>query len=127
MLACSHSNCQRLGCQFALDDFGSGFGSFYYLKHLPFDVVKIDGDFIKALKTSKTDQLTIQAIVTITRGLEKQTIAECVEDQETIQMLRRFGVDFAQGFQIGRPEPVVLRPDYATTPRNRSSALARCT
>jgi diguanylate cyclase (GGDEF)-like protein/PAS domain S-box-containing protein len=103
-----------LGCQFALDDFGSGFGSFYYLKHLPFDVVKIDGDFIKALKTSKTDQLTIQAIVTITRGLEKQTIGECVEDEETIEMLRRFGVDFAQGFQIGRPEPVILRPDYAT-------------
>ena len=102
-----------LGCQFALDDFGSGFGSFYYLKHLPFDLVKIDGDFIKGLKTSKTDQLTVQAIVTITRGLGKQTIAECVEDQDTIELLRRFGVDFAQGFYIGRPEPAILRPDYA--------------
>jgi diguanylate cyclase (GGDEF)-like protein/PAS domain S-box-containing protein len=107
-----------LGCQFALDDFGSGFGSFYYLKHLPFDVVKIDGDFIKALKTSKTDQLTIEAIVTITRGLEKQTIAECVEDQDTIELLRGFGVDFAQGFHIGRPEPVILRPDYAKPSSN---------
>jgi EAL domain-containing protein (putative c-di-GMP-specific phosphodiesterase class I) len=101
-----------LGCQFALDDFGSGFGSFYYLKHLPFDVVKIDGDFIKALSTSKTDQLTIQAIVTIARGLEKKTIAEFVEDQETVEMLQRFDVDFAQGYHIGRPEAVILRPDY---------------
>jgi diguanylate cyclase (GGDEF)-like protein/PAS domain S-box-containing protein len=104
-----------LGCQFALDDFGAGFGSFYYLKHLPCDVVKIDGDFIKALRTSKTDQLTIQAIVTITRGLDKLTIAEYVEDQATIGMLRRYGVDFVQGFHIGRPKPVILRPDYVTT------------
>ncbi len=116
-----------LGCQFALDDFGSGFGSFYYLKHLPFDVVKIDGDFIRELKNSKTDQLTVEAIVTITRGLEKRTIAEFVDDQDTVTMLRRFGVDFVQGFYIGKPEPVILRPEYATTPRNRSSALARCT
>jgi diguanylate cyclase (GGDEF)-like protein/PAS domain S-box-containing protein len=101
-----------LGCQFALDDFGAGFGSFFYLKHLPFDVIKIDGDFIKALRTSKTDQLTIQAIVTIAKGLEKLTIAECVDDQKTVAMLRRFGVDFAQGFHIGKPQPVVLRPDY---------------
>jgi diguanylate cyclase (GGDEF)-like protein/PAS domain S-box-containing protein len=103
-----------LGCQFALDDFGSGFGSFFYLKHLPFDVVKIDGDFIKALRTSKTDQLTIEAIVTITRGLEKQTIAEFADDRGTIEMLRRFGVDFVQGFHIGKPKPAVLRPGYAT-------------
>ena len=102
-----------LGCQFALDDFGSGFGSFYYLKHLPFDVVKIDGDFIKALTTSKTDQLTIQAIVTITRGLEKQTIAEFVEDQDILDMLRTFGIDFAQGYHIGKPKPVTLEPEYA--------------
>jgi diguanylate cyclase (GGDEF)-like protein/PAS domain S-box-containing protein len=102
-----------LGCQFALDDFGSGFGSFYYLKHLPFDVVKIDGDFIKALTTSKTDQLTIQAIVTITRGLGKQTIAEFVEDEDILDMLRRFDIDFAQGYHIGKPKPVILQPDYA--------------
>ncbi len=107
-----------LGCQFALDDFGAGFGSFFYLKHLPFDVIKIDGDFIKALRTSKTDQLTIQAIVTIAKGLEKHTIAECVGDQETVAMLRRFGVDFAQGFHIGRPKPAVLRPDYVAAAVN---------
>ena len=103
----------ELGCQFALDDFGSGFGSFYYLKHLPFDVVKIDGDFIKAVSTSKTDQLTIQAIVTITRGLEKQTIAEFVEDRDILDILSQFGIDYAQGYHIGKPKPAMLQPDFA--------------
>ena len=95
-----------LGCQFALDDFGSGFGSFYYLKHLPFDVVKIDGDFIKELPTTRTDQLTVQAIVQIAKGLGKTTTAEFVSDDAAVAMLREFGVDYAQGFHIGRPEPV---------------------
>ena len=95
-----------LGCQFALDDFGSGFGSFYYLKHLPFDVVKIDGDFIKELPASRTDQLTVQAIVQIARGLGKTTTAEFVGDAATVELLREFGVNYAQGFHVGRPEPV---------------------
>jgi EAL domain-containing protein (putative c-di-GMP-specific phosphodiesterase class I) len=90
-----------LGCKFALDDFGAGFGSFYYLKHLPFDVVKIDGDFIKALPTSTSDQLTVQAIVTIARGLG---------NERTVEMLREYGVDFAQGYHIGKPAPATLVP-----------------
>jgi diguanylate cyclase (GGDEF)-like protein/PAS domain S-box-containing protein len=92
-----------LGCQFALDDFGSGFGSFFYLKHLPFDTVKIDGDFIKNLPRSRTDQLTVQAIVQIAKGLGKLTIAEFVGDAETVGLLRRFGVDYGQGYHLGRP------------------------
>ncbi|MDX6565529.1 MAG: hypothetical protein QOE10_1191, partial [Gaiellales bacterium] len=99
-----------LGCAFALDDFGAGFGSFYYLKHLPFDVVKIDGDFIKSLPTSTSDQLTVQAIVTIARGLSKRTVAEFVGDDRTIEMLREYGVDFAQGYHMGKPEPATLWP-----------------
>jgi diguanylate cyclase (GGDEF)-like protein/PAS domain S-box-containing protein len=95
-----------LGCQFALDDFGSGFGSFYYLKHLPFDVVKIDGDFIKELPANRSDQLTVQAIVQIAKGLGKTTTAEFVSDDATVEMLRAYGVDYAQGFHVGRPEPV---------------------
>jgi len=94
-----------LGCQFALDDFGAGFGSFYYLKHLPFDCVKIDGDFIRALPTSETDQLTVKAIVDIARGLGKTTIAEAVGDDATLALLREYGVDFAQGFHVARPRP----------------------
>jgi EAL domain-containing protein (putative c-di-GMP-specific phosphodiesterase class I) len=92
-----------LGCQFALDDFGSGFGSFYYLKHLPFDVVKIDGDFIKELPRNRTDQLTVQAIVQIARGLGNATVAEFVQDDDTLGLLREYGVDYAQGYHVGRP------------------------
>jgi EAL domain-containing protein (putative c-di-GMP-specific phosphodiesterase class I) len=100
-----------LGCQSALDDFGAGFGSFYYLKHLPFDCVKIDGDFIKQLPASQPDQLTVQAIVQIARGLGKETIAEFVEDEPTLRLLRDYGVDHAQGYHIGRPRPVEDPPD----------------
>lgn len=96
-----------LGCQFALDDFGSGFGSFYYLKHMPFDCVKIDGDFIKDLPTSHTDQLTVQAIVQIANGLGKTTIAEYVTDQPTVELLRRYGIHYAQGYHLGTPEPAI--------------------
>ena len=96
----------RLGCSFALDDFGAGFGSFYYLKHLPFDFLKIDGDFIRRLPVSKADRLTVEAIVQIARGLGKQTIAEFVGDDATVEVLREFGVDFAQGYHVGRPVPI---------------------
>jgi diguanylate cyclase (GGDEF)-like protein/PAS domain S-box-containing protein len=95
-----------LGCRFALDDFGAGYGSFYYLKHLPFDYVKIDGEFVRNCVDSETDQLVVQAVVQIARGLGKQTIAEFVEDEATIGVLERFGVDYAQGYHIGRPAPL---------------------
>ena len=101
-----------LGCRFALDDFGSGFGSFYYLKHLPFDIVKIDGEFIKELTSSHADRLTVEAIVQIARGLGKPTIAERVEDEPTLELLGRLGVDFAQGYHLGRPRPVVADPGF---------------
>jgi diguanylate cyclase (GGDEF)-like protein/PAS domain S-box-containing protein len=93
----------ELGCAFALDDFGAGFGSFYYLKHLPFDYLKIDGDFIRQLPTSKADQLTVKAIVQIAHGLGKRTVAEFVGDEATLRLLARFGVDYAQGYYTGRP------------------------
>ncbi len=95
-----------LGCRFALDDFGAGFGSFYYLKHLPFDYLKIDGEFISNCLRSRTDQLVIEAVVGIARGLGKATIAEFVGDDRTERFLRGNGVDFAQGFHIGRPVPL---------------------
>lgn len=95
-----------LGCHFALDDFGAGFGSFYYIKSLPFDCLKIDGAFIRGLATSPMDQLIVQAIVSIAKGLGKKTVAEFVADAETVRLLRRIGVDRAQGYQIGRPRPI---------------------
>ncbi len=93
-----------LGCKFALDDFGAGFGSFYYLKHLPFDVVKIDGDFIKSLPTSTSDQLTVQAIVTIARGLQ-EAHGRRVRRQRAARSTccASYGVDFAQGYHVGKP------------------------
>jgi EAL domain-containing protein (putative c-di-GMP-specific phosphodiesterase class I) len=98
---------QALGCAVALDDFGAGFGSFQYLKHLPFEYLKIDGDFIRGLPDSPNDQLVVKALVELARGMGKQTIAEYVEDEATVRLLRDFGVDHAQGFEVGRPHPVV--------------------
>jgi diguanylate cyclase (GGDEF)-like protein/PAS domain S-box-containing protein len=94
------------GCRFALDDFGAGFGSFYYLKSFPFDYLKIDGDFIRGLAGSRMNQLVVSAIVSIARGMGKQTVAEFVADEEVAQLLRTIGVDHAQGYHIGVPRPI---------------------
>ncbi len=97
---------RALGCAVALDDFGAGFGTFQYLKHLPFEYLKIDGDFIRGLPTSPQDQLVVRALVELARGMGKQTIAEYVGDAATIELLRELGVDHAQGFEVGRPQPL---------------------
>ncbi len=95
-----------LGCRFALDDFGAGFASFYYLKHLPLHYVKIDGSFIRDLPRSATDRLVVKAMVEIAAGMGLKTIAEFVEDAETLELLRDLGVDYAQGYHVARPRPV---------------------
>ena len=96
----------ELGCSFALDDFGAGFGSFYYAKHLPFDYLKIDGEFVRNCRTSRVDQVVIDSVVELARGLGKRTVAEFVQDEESVQLLRASGVDFGQGYYLGRPRPV---------------------
>ncbi len=96
----------KLGCQFALDDFGTGFASFYYVKHLPFDYLKIDGEFVQDLAGNRTDQLVVKSITEIARGLGKRTIAEFVSDAHTLELLRSYGVDYAQGYHISKPTPV---------------------
>ena len=96
----------ELGCEFALDDFGAGFASFYYLKHMLFDYVKIDGEFIRGLGASHVNQLVVQSVVELARGLGKRTIAEFVDSDETLQLLRRYRVDYAQGFFIAEPRPI---------------------
>jgi EAL domain-containing protein (putative c-di-GMP-specific phosphodiesterase class I) len=98
---------QALGCAISLDDFGAGFGSFQYLKRLPFRYLKIDGDFIRGLPGSPTDQLVVKALVGVVEGMGGQTIAEFVGDEPTMRLLRSYGVDYAQGFEVGRPRPVV--------------------
>ncbi len=95
-----------LGCRLALDDFGAGFGSFFYLKHLPFTCLKIDGEFIRGMSTSRSDFLTVEAVVKLAKGLGKQTTAEYVSDERTYKLVQALGVDFAQGFLFGRPAPM---------------------
>jgi EAL domain-containing protein (putative c-di-GMP-specific phosphodiesterase class I) len=97
---------QARGCAVALDDFGAGFGSFHYLKHLPFTYLKIDGGFIRGLPRSAHDQLVVRALVGLVREMGQQTIAEFVGDRETLELLREYGVDYAQGFEVGRPAPL---------------------
>ena len=95
---------KEIGCQFALDDFGSGFCSFTYLKHLPVDKLKIDGSFVQGLARARVDQEMVRSINQIAHALGKQTIAEYVEDARTLELLREFGVDYAQGNFLGRPD-----------------------
>lgn len=96
---------RELGFRFSLDDFGVGFTSFVYLRQLPVDYIKIDGSFIRNLPRNTHDQSVVKAIVDIARSVNIQTIAEFVEDEDTLQMIRELGVDYAQGYLIGRPLP----------------------
>ena len=101
-----------MGCGVSLDDFGTGFSSFAYLKHLQVDSIKIDGMFIHDLPDDRENQLFVQAIVTVARGLHKTTIAECVEDEATLKILAGLGVDYVQGFHLENPH---TRPELART------------
>jgi diguanylate cyclase (GGDEF)-like protein/PAS domain S-box-containing protein len=97
---------RTLGCGFALDDFGAGFGSFSYLKHLPFDVLKIDGEFVAHAQDNETDRLVIAAVTGIAHGLGRTTVAELIEDGPVINVLLAHGVDLGQGHHLGRPVPL---------------------
>ena len=93
----------ELGCLFALDDFGKGFSSFSHLKHLPVHFIKIDGSFVENMLANPVDKAMVESIIQIARVLGKITIAEFVQNQETIVLLKAAGIDFVQGYHIGRP------------------------
>ena len=95
---------RSLGCRFALDDFGAGFSSYSYLKHFAVDILKIDGSFISNLVNDSVDQLLVKSMVEIAHNLEKTVVAEFVEDEQTQNLLRSYGVDYIQGYLIGRPQ-----------------------
>jgi diguanylate cyclase (GGDEF)-like protein len=97
-----------LGCRFALDDFGAGFSSFNYLKHLPVDYIKIDGGFIRNMANDPVDQAMVKSIIQVAKAVGKKTIAEYVQDDETLTMLQELGVNYAQGFHIGKPARLLL-------------------
>jgi diguanylate cyclase (GGDEF)-like protein len=104
------------GCRITLDDFGSGFGSFVHLKHLPITGLKIDGEFVRSIDYSTRDAVLIAGIVDITRGLGLSAVAEWVERPTQLDALARLGVRVAQGFHLGRPRPlaeVLMRPNGA--------------
>lgn len=92
------------GCRVCLDDFGAGFSSFSYLKHLPADVIKIDGQFVRHVADNRDDRLLVQAIVNVAHGLGKSTIAEFVEDERTVQVLGELGVEAFQGYHFSKPQ-----------------------
>jgi EAL domain-containing protein (putative c-di-GMP-specific phosphodiesterase class I) len=94
------------GCKFALDDFGSGFSSFSYLKHLPIDYVKIDGSFVLNMVANPLDREIVKAINQVGHIIGSRTIAEWVESKDIIQHLRELGVDFVQGYKVGLPIPL---------------------
>jgi EAL domain-containing protein (putative c-di-GMP-specific phosphodiesterase class I) len=97
-----------MGCQFALDDFGSGVGSFSNLKSLPMDYLKIDGSFIRNLARDSVNQAMVTAMIKLARTLNFKVIAEQVEDSSALDAARRMGVDFVQGYAIARPLPLLL-------------------
>ena len=104
---------KALGCSFALDDFGSGLSSFGYLKTLPVDIVKIDGIFVREMDINDVDQLMVRSIHTLAKQMGKKTVAEFVENRQVMAILSEIGVDYAQGYAIGRPKPLVeLETEY---------------
>jgi diguanylate cyclase (GGDEF)-like protein/PAS domain S-box-containing protein len=105
---------REMGCKFALDDFGTGVSSFGYLKKLPVDYVKIDGSFIRDLMHDQTDRIFVKSIIDIAHALNMKAIAEFVEDDEILQTVRELGVDYAQGFAMGKP--FVFAPRFPKSP-----------
>ena len=105
------SQMKKLGCRFALDDFGAGFSSFYFLKRFDVDYLKIDGSFIRGLASDEANRLFVRALCDVARGLNKQVIAEWVENQEVVKILVEMGVPYGQGFLFGHPQPFLASID----------------
>lgn len=96
------------GCRFALDDFGVGYSSFNYIKHLDIDYIKIDGSFVRQIHQNEDDRVFVKALTDVARGMNILTIAEMVEDEQIENHLRDIGVDYGQGYHFGRPQPYLL-------------------
>ena len=106
---------RALGCRFALDDFGSGFCSFSYIKNYPVDILKIDGSFIVNMINDETDQLLVKSMIDVSHSLGKKVIAEYVENRQILEKLREFGADYVQGHYIGLPDIDLVRGIEHTT------------
>ena len=115
---------REMGCKLALDDFGTGYSSFSYLQKLHFDFIKIDGSFVHDIMNNPVDQKMIKLIAEVGREANMQTVAEYVQDAQSLELLGNLGVDLAQGFFVGRP---TRRPLYKSTPISLSSRRNRRT
>ena len=100
-------NMKQLGCSFALDDFGSGMSSFNYIKHLPVDYLKIDGSFVKNIVKDSIDSTLVSCMNQIGHEIGMKTIAEFVEDEHILRKLKDLGIDYAQGYAIAKPSPLI--------------------
>jgi EAL domain-containing protein (putative c-di-GMP-specific phosphodiesterase class I) len=100
-----------LGCSVAIDDFGAGYSSYKNLRVLDVDVVKIDGDFIKDILQCKEDQIFVGSLIALAKSFDMKTVAEWVDNEETACFLRDMGIDYLQGFAMGRPKVVQLKPE----------------
>ncbi len=108
-----------MGCQFALDDFGSGLSSFAYLKKLPVDMVKIDGSFVRDLVHDETNRIFVQSIIDIAHSLDIKAVTEFVESDEVLNAVREMGADYVQGFVTGKP--FVFAPSFPKASRSEDS------
>jgi len=100
------SEFKKIGCCFALEDFGSGLSSFAYLMNLPVDYLKIDGAFVKNISHNLISQALVEVFNCIARAMNLETIAELVEDETILEKLREMGIDYAQGYGIAHPVPI---------------------
>jgi PAS domain S-box-containing protein len=100
------SELAEMGCGVALDDFGTGYGSFTYLRHLPVTQLKIDTEFISGIASDPTNRRVVESMVDVARNFEMTTVAEGVEDANTLDLLKEIGIDLAQGYHVGRPQPL---------------------
>jgi EAL domain-containing protein (putative c-di-GMP-specific phosphodiesterase class I) len=112
-----------LGCRFALDDFGSGLSSFAYLKTLPVDYLKIDGNFVRGIAEDRIDRAVVSAIQQLAQAAGAKTIAESVETHATLARVRDLGIDFGQGHVIHRPEPYSALAQRMSYPQPMSCAV----
>lgn len=102
----------ELGIEFALDDFGSGFSSFLYLKYLSVDYVKIEGSFVRQIAVDRRDRIMVEHIASIANQFGIKTIAEMVEDEETHALLQTYGINYAQGYYYGHPRPGTMNRQH---------------
>jgi EAL domain-containing protein (putative c-di-GMP-specific phosphodiesterase class I) len=112
-----------MGCELAIDDFGSGYSSFSYLKRLPVDYLKIDGSFIKGLARDRVDQAMVRMVGEVARAADIETVAEYVNSAATLELLAKYGIDYAQGYFIGKPMAQPVQSNVTPISKHASRAV----